>query len=381
MRLLDRYLLRELLIPLSYCLIGFLVFWVSSDLLTELDDFQRRQMSAPEVVDYYLLVLPEMFVTIMPVGLLLALLYTLTQHARHNELTAIRAAGVSVWRLAVPYLAVGFLFTATLFGVNEFWVPQAEERARELLTRHEAPQEAAGDRSWRRDFFFINRRDNRTWQIGAYNLETHEMVRPNVDWRLPDGSRREIYAQRGIRTNGMWVFFDARELVTPPEDPANPGPVSPNLIRRSHADLLALDEFTETPDQIKSEIAISGLDSLRAAKRPELPIRTIREYLSLNPDPLPELKAKLKTQLHGRLAAPWTCLVVVLIAVPFAAASGRRNPFVGVASSVFLCFAFFVLLRFGLALGTGGYVPGWLAAWLPNLLFGGAGIWMTSHVR
>jgi lipopolysaccharide export system permease protein len=71
----------------------------------------------------------------------------------------------------------------------------------------------------------------------------------------------------------------------------------------------------------------------------------------------------------------------VLIALPFGAASGRRNIFVGVASSIFICFAYFVLQQFGLALGTGGYLPSWLAAWFPNLAFGSAGLWLTASVR
>ena len=89
----------------------------------------------------------------------------------------------------------------------------------------------------------------------------------------------------------------------------------------------------------------------------------------------------LDTQLYARLANPWTCLVVVSIAVPFGAPSGRRNVFVGVAASIFICFAYFILQRIGLALGTGGYLPPLIGAWLPNVLFGGAGLWLTRRVR
>ena len=87
----------------------------------------------------------------------------------------------------------------------------------------------------------------------------------------------------------------------------------------------------------------------------------------------------LSTRLQERLAAPWTCVVVVLIALPFGALSARRNTFAGVASSVFICFAFFILLRLALALGSGGYMPPWLAAWLPNFAFAAAGIWLTRR--
>jgi len=60
MRLLDRYLLRELLIPLGYCLGGFLIFWISFDLLSELVDFQARHLLAMDLVEYYLVKTPEL---------------------------------------------------------------------------------------------------------------------------------------------------------------------------------------------------------------------------------------------------------------------------------------------------------------------------------
>src|SRR5206468_8856468 len=110
-------------------------------------------------------------------------------------------------------------------------------------------------------------------------------------------------------------------------------------------------------------------------------IAEILNYKRLHSYLLPNTRAMLDTQLQARLAAPWTCVVVVLIAIPFGAPSGRRNVFVGVAASILICFADFVLQRVGLALGTGGYLPSLVAALLPNALFGGAGIWLTARVR
>src|ERR1039457_5388463 len=96
MRLLDRYLLRELLVPLGYCLCGFLIFWITSDLFVTLGDFQGKGLLVRDIVEYYLVILPEFLTLVLPIALLLALLYALTNHARHQEITAIRAAGVSL---------------------------------------------------------------------------------------------------------------------------------------------------------------------------------------------------------------------------------------------------------------------------------------------
>jgi lipopolysaccharide export system permease protein len=105
------------------------------------------------------------------------------------------------------------------------------------------------------------------------------------------------------------------------------------------------------------------------------------EYLKLHPDLSQRNKWWLYTQLHGRFAEPWSSLVVVLIAIPFGAASGRRNIFVGVAGSIVIVFGYFILFRLGLAMGTGGLLPAWAAAWLPNAVFGITGLVMTLRVR
>jgi lipopolysaccharide export system permease protein len=107
MRLLDRYLFRELFASLAYCLSGFMIFWISYDLFTGLEEMQERKLHLLDVLEYVAMMVPEYLVTVLPISLLLALLYTLTHLARHNEITAMRAAGVTLWRLSAPYFLVG----------------------------------------------------------------------------------------------------------------------------------------------------------------------------------------------------------------------------------------------------------------------------------
>jgi lipopolysaccharide export LptBFGC system permease protein LptF len=97
MRLLDRYLLREFLVPLAYCLAGFLLIWIAFNLL-DLGELQEEQLSLLDIIVLYALSIPEFLPIALPVTLLLALLYALTNHARYHEITAIRAAGVSLAR-------------------------------------------------------------------------------------------------------------------------------------------------------------------------------------------------------------------------------------------------------------------------------------------
>jgi lipopolysaccharide export system permease protein len=372
MRLLDRYLLRELLVPFGYCLIGFLIFWISFNLFNRIDDFHEHGLHVTDVVEYYVVTLPEQLVLVVPVALLLGLLYSLTNHARHHELTAIRAAGVSLWRIAAPYFALGIVLSLALFAMNELLVPGGAERAERILYQNE-PRGEFGGRQWKHNLHFRNARAQRSWTIPAYNIDTTEMIRPSVIWELDGGARREIYAERAVFTNGVWAFFGVQETVY-----EYGGEIVP---RRTQSARVELAEFPETPELIKSEIKIASLSSIKAGKRPELSIRDIVNYRQLHPEMTSREWALIGTQLHGRLAAPWTALLVVLIALPFGAPTGRRNVFVGVASSILICFVYFVLLRLGLNLGVGGVLSPWLAAWLPNFLFAAAGLWMTTKVR
>ena len=374
MRLLDRYLLRELLVPLSYCLAGFLMFWISFDLFNELNGFQEKKLQPADIAEYYIVKTPELLVVVVPIALLLALLYTLTNHARHNEITAIRAAGVSLWRLSATYFGVGLAASAALFALNELWVPDSALRTEQIKRRHVPVDPNGNERGKVRNLGFKNARYEREWLIGLYNVETAEMFSVQVTETLRNGLVRSMSAARGGRTNGVWIFSEVREFRHDPRTKAAPVPTL-------HTNVLARPEFLETPDEIRSEIKIASRISLPGAREADVPLVELFDYLHFHPNLTPADRWWLYTKMHGRLAAPWTCLVVVLIALPFGAASGRRNVFVGVASSIFIAFAFFVLSQLSLALGTGGYLPAWLAGWLPNLVFGGTGLWLTARVR
>jgi LPS export ABC transporter permease LptG len=373
MRLLDRYVLRELLIPFGYCLGGFLIFWIAFDLFSELDNFQKHQLTTLEIARYYLIRTPEfMIFPMVPASWLLALLYALTNHARHHELTAMRAAGVSLWRLAAPYLVLAVLLSLGLFALNECWVPQAVERANALVETRQPRGQPAARSAWEKKVGFLNSRDHRTWMIEAFNTDTHEMLGPNVEWTKPSGEHVTLWAERAHWRNGFWVLTNVQQFVYPPGQGAIPLP--------EEQDVLELPEFRERPEEFESEIKISRIESLKEIRQAQLSILEILQYKKLHRVNAAK-QAMLDTKLHGRLAAPWTCVVIVLMALPFGAATGRRNVFVGVASSIVICFVYFVMLQLALALGSGGLVPPWLAAWSPNLFFGLGGIGLTWRVR
>jgi len=488
MRLLDRYLLRELLTPLGFCLGGFLVFWVAFEMLGDLEDFQQQQVPLVGVLQLYWLRLPELLLTVVPFALLLALLHTLTGLAKHHELTAIRAAGVSLWRICAPYFAVGVLAGGALFALNEYWMPDAKEREEHLRLAWKG-QARTAESAWQRNVNFQNNTDGHNWNIGAFNPVTGELRQPRVALFLSRAGHREIHADAVRWTNGYWLLANGVEILHRREEDTAPARkakrllttaemggslaevsrwegrslwltnevltngyvVLTNLVRadsakttawelgwlrpdtgeggalrfrgplgerarrlvfadagvwtngswtffgvqeflyRSATDdnyldqtnaVLALPELNEHPAMLRSELRVGSiLNAAKLARRPLLGSREILDYLHLHPELPARDRAVLETQLQARYAGPWTCLVVVLIAIPFGAQSGRRNLFYGVAGSLVIAFSYFVLQTVGFALGQGNQVPSWLGAWLPNLLFTVTGVVLMARVR
>jgi lipopolysaccharide export system permease protein len=365
MRLLDRYLLKELLLPVVYAFGGFYLFIVAFDVFNELPRWQNKGLSGSEIALLYVYRTPQLLPDVVPVAVLLGMLYALAQHSRHNELVAIRAAGVNVWRLALPYLACGVGFSLLLFASNEYLMPRGESAANAMLNRTTESQ-------WSTGISFRNEGAGRSWNIGAFNTVTFSMRQVDVGWSDEYGRHHRMFAQAGRRDGDVWKFEHV-ELHEP--DAANPG-----FPLKTITDSISMPGFTETPELIASEIKISSMSSARLAKKVRFSLQEIDNYLTLHPHLTGGRAAELKTQLHGRLAMPWTCLVVVLLALPFGLLPGRRNAMVSIGMAIGVAFVYFFLSRLSLALGTGGHLPGWLAGWLPGLLFGGSGAALVKRM-
>jgi lipopolysaccharide export system permease protein len=265
------------------------------------------------------------------------------------------------------------LLGLAVLAMNELLVPPSADRAREILQRHD-PNRA--DRAWVQKLNFHNDAEDRDWAIDLYNRVTGELRGARIVWKQPDGSTRAIHALRGIFSNGQWVFFNVEDWLTPAASAANPVPLP---AQTAHAVLeLALPE---TPAWINIGLKQKAVSPADAAKKPQLSLLEILAYLRLNPHLDAVDLANLMTQFQCRLAEPFTCLAVVLIALPFGARSGRHNVFAGVAGSVFICFGYLIMQRLGLAAGVAGILPPFVAAWLPNMMFGLTGLVLICRVR
>ena len=102
MRILDRYVLQKFFLPFVYCVLGFIAIWFIFDLSDNLPDFLQGKVGFDILTEYYRSQIPEIIVVSLPIGALLALLYSLTAMSRSNEIISMLGAGVSVTRVLVP---------------------------------------------------------------------------------------------------------------------------------------------------------------------------------------------------------------------------------------------------------------------------------------
>ncbi|MEE2947975.1 MAG: LptF/LptG family permease [Verrucomicrobiota bacterium] len=375
MRLLDRYLIREWLFPFLFCLIGFMMLWIAFDLIEGLDEFAGLRVA--EIARYYWVTLPGNFFVVVPVALLLSLMYAINQHSRHHEFIAIRNAGVGMFRMSAPYLLIGLLLSAGLYWSNEKWLPSGLRQGEIIKTdRAKGGKNELGP-EWITGIKFRNDESRRSWQIPNFNRATGEMRGAGnnpiiISWKWDDEQpKREIMAAKGTWENTGWTFHKVRDY--------KPTEGFPEAHAITWHESLRFEKFDETPTQIEGELKIAPLFDKRAHKRWSVSLAEIDSYRRIHSNIAREKKAILNAQYQARLAEPLTCLIVVLIAIPFAAPSGRRNAAVGVAGGIIACLTFFMVQQFSMAVV--GQLSPHLAAWTPHALFGGISTWQITRMR
>ena len=353
MRILTRYVLREFLVPLTYCIVGFLGIYVLFELF---DSFNRILESKPSLLTiaaFFAGYISPYLEWLIPAALLLGTLYTMWNFCRHSEIIAMRASGIDLLIIVRPLLAVALLMAVAVTCINEFYAPWAAEDARDLREARFMPSTAKTFEN----IPFYNQPEGRVWRINkisAKNPNLLEGVRLSCD--RPDGSRLlEITSSKAEYLDGMWWFFYPKyqffdELNNPS---ANPTPMLAGLPLR------AFPEFKETPR-----------DFLLMNKAWEYyTIRDMLHFLSTHPHlTQAEFAAKL-FDIHARLAAPFSCLIITLFAIPAGVATGRQSVFKGVIIAISMFFAFYAVSLGCMVLAKNALIPAIPAAWFANFAF------------
>lgn len=370
MKLVDKYLLREYSVPVAYCLCAFSMMYVVFDLFARLSDFMDAKTTIPQASLFYFHYLftingnAPFLVMVLPVSLLLGALYSLAQLTRCNELTALRACGLSLPRLMAPFMAVGLACSVVAAIVQETIAP----RSSRWTYRFEKRELGDGKTSNAiPNFPYYNSATHRHWMIDLFTPENPTIINGvKIVQERPDSTRElDIMAKCGTWLDGRWWFDDVqtRRYDRNGDPTGSLSPPSPHPVE--------MLELTEAPSDFASEVQDwEILSSLEMVK-----------YLRTHPDLSPQTRARKVVDLYNRLAMPWTCIVVVLLGIPAGARTGRQGVLIGVILAITMFFCFYAMMHFSIFLGKRQLIWPWLAAWLPNLLFATVGLVMLRRMR
>ncbi len=361
MKLIDKYLLRTFLVPLGYCLAAFSMVYVIFDLFDNLNDFIEGRTPMTQIITYYIVLLPSVLVFIVPISLLLSVLYSLSSLTKNNELTAMRACGISLIRLMVPFILVGFMASAVVQTINETIGPDAAYWCKKFIREQ---TRADPDTVHTAELAFNKISANRIWYIRNFDTRDYSMRGIEVTQRRDDHSDEyKLKAATGSWMDGYWMFTEV--AIQNYDREGNPrGPPRFSQTRE-------MSEFSEKP-----------FDFLAEVKPPEfMSSRQLIRYIRHNQHLDNEVLIRRNVDLHFRLAQPWTCFIVTLLGIPFGNQTGRKGALRGFMLSLGLFFGYYALINFGLYLGKEGQMVPWLAGWFPNLLFLATGCGLIYRMR
>jgi LPS export ABC transporter permease LptG/LPS export ABC transporter permease LptF len=344
----DRTLIRQCLSFLLLVMVAVFVIYVAVNLSENLDEIQKNHVPLLVVTSYYAFSLPQILHDIMPLVFLIAFLGTTSVLERHNESTALRAAGVSLARVGAPLLALAVVLGVALFAMDEAVVQRANRTAQRLEDVIKGRKVSRSYRATDKPWLFLP--DGRTLvNFLQYDADAESLLRPSIyvfDEHF--NLRSLIMARRADYRDGKWIGVGAWSRV--------PGQTGTGDYVYHKAPVIL--PIGAPPSYFGREYR----------KPSEMSFGQLRMYIAT-------LAAagyradRLAVQLHQKLAYPLSMLVLGWLALPYAFRMGRRGTIMGIALALVLGMAYFAFTAFITKLGEASLLPPALAAWSPTVVF------------
>ena len=360
MRLLDRYLLLNFLLPFTYCTVGFVAVWLVYELSNNANAFVSGGVSLGNVFAFYGGQLPSVLLNyILPIALLLALLYCLGRMSQSNELLAMLSAGVSLGRILWPVFILGLLVTGLSTFLSYAPAPQADARRELAEAQLQNDTGKVEKKLFTLAYIFPNRSDDRLWYIEKMPADDHKPLE-GVQVVQQDASgyiTAKLYAKTASfdRHEHKWTFTGTRVVRFN---------AAGDVTAESYPPTQVVTGWSETPWRIASQLL----------KPDKLSVPELHQYLRLNGDFTPVQLAPFHTYLAERWALPWRCVVVVLLAAPLGIVYQRRSVIAGVATAILMFLFILFFDSMFVSLGQGSRVTPAVAAWITSVVFGLVGL-------
>ncbi len=347
--LLDDYVLRDFFLYLGLILATILVLVLVFTLFELLGDIMRNQTPAIVVAEYLLNVTPYLLYNAAYVIVLLAVLITFGLMSRSNEITAIKATGVSIYRIVTPVLVASALLAGGLFFADQFYLPHANKRQEALHNqiKGKPPQTyLRPDRKWifgqNDDIYYYQFFDpdrDQFANLTVFQLDPKQFV-----------ITQRVHADRAHWADnlGRWVYERGWERV-----------LHGSAIAGYHTfDVSTFAELGETPSYFKKEVKQSSEMNYEELRR------YIRDLQQSGFDVV-----RLRVQLQKKLSYPLVTLIMAVLAVPFSLSSAKKGAVTGVAVAVGIAVVYTVVSRVFESMGDVSQLPPALAAWSPDFIF------------
>lgn len=357
MTLLDRYVAKQYLKLVTLSFVGLLgIFYIST--FVDLSDKLFKGETTPlTIIEYFWYATPQFVYYVLPISTLVATLITIGVLTKSSELTVMKACGISLYRASLPLLLFSLVWSGLLFGMGEGFLADANRRANAIrhVIRGGSPD----------TFDFLNRK----WLVGQdgtfYNyrffdprqIELHGITAYRFapdEWRLSE----QTFANLAVFDDGWWGRDGWLRKFT-----RNRTPETFESFTERQLPIAGPREFaTEQPDAERMNYnELEGYIGTLAASGVDV--------------------VSLRVELERKLSFPFVTLILTLIAVPFAVTTGRHGALYGVGIGIVLAISYWVVISIFSAIGSAGLLAPILAAWAPNVLFGGSAVYLLLAVR
>ncbi len=361
LQILDLYILRGWAFYFLLMLATFCGIFVIFDFFQILGDVVRNHIPALVVFNYYRYLLPQVIYLMLPLAVLVATLVNFGLLTKTNQMTAIRSAGVSIYRASLPILIVAAALSAGMYLLGDYTLPETNQRQDALRN-----------------------------QIKGKPAQTY--YRPDRQWIFGQGERifnyRFFDPDRNVFADLSVFEFDAKTLRMKRriyagrafwEPPIRGWVLENGWVRDLDADrvkdympfsVAKIDELTEEPAYFKKEVKASAQMSALELKH------YINELAQSGFDVV-----RLSVQLYRKFSFPLIAFVVALIGIPFSLTTGSRGALSGIALSIGIAILYWSVSSLFEAMGNLNQLPPIVAAWSPDLLFGLGGVYLLLRVR
>jgi lipopolysaccharide export system permease protein len=358
MKLLSRHIFAAFIRIFLGVLACILIVYLCMDFLQKADDFIKAKAGIRQTIAYFLYSIPSMAGSMLPIAALIGALLSLGNFSRHNEIIAMRAGGISLFRIIAPVLLGGLLVSVLGFINNEYIMPVYTARANFIKNVEiEKKQQKV---VFQQAKLWLRGPENSIANIDLISPDRNELLGINVYKMNADYSVRErITAGSLLWERGAWRFKNSKKFI-----------ISEKGTREETADGEVFN-VVDSPSDL----------GMIAKNSEEMNFRELWDYV--NRLKLSGYKAaRYEVDLHRKMAFPLSSLLMVLIATPLSIQKVRSGGFgKGIALAVLIAFIYWALMSAGTALGRSGALPPVQGAWLANVLFATAAVYILFRIQ